>query len=122
MLRTNSTKYLRNWERYLEGVLDEEEGATLADKLHNVADRFRRTANYPHNLRKFPHTQARLADWLVGLPLGFPFYFSEVMRDAAMLHDAQPIPGNKQDAIFAQWFSHCALMLIRVAKLKGVEI
>jgi O6-methylguanine-DNA--protein-cysteine methyltransferase len=122
VLKTHSKQYLANWTAYLDECLDVEqtEGKPLTAKLAFAVSDFRRVANHPYGLRKFPNTQDRLADYLAGLPFGFAFSYNDILKAASKLHGSA-IPANKADTVCEQWFDHCAMMLITIAKKHGLS-
>jgi hypothetical protein len=75
--RTNSN-HVRGLIRahIMESVTDGEgdQFPTLTDAAAHVRAEFERVAGYPANLRRFPNTEERFADYLGGLPYSFEFY------------------------------------------------
>lgn len=47
--------------------------ATLPEAVARLRDEFARVADYPNNLHRFPNSQDRFHDYLMGIPFGFEF-------------------------------------------------
>jgi len=64
----------------LENVLDENENEfkNIDEASQYVADEFKRVADYPYNLQKYPNNQKRFTDYLQGIPFGFYFYNDDI--------------------------------------------
>jgi hypothetical protein len=77
-MKTNSkiVKELIN-KHILECVTDEngQRYTLLQDAKNRLNNEFKRVANYPYNLQKFPNNQDRFSDYLLGLPFDFEYSY-----------------------------------------------
>lgn len=123
MLRTNSKQYETNFAAYVADCIEIEDkpDATLSEKLAYALHRFEAEYGYPAAKKSHPNHQARLAQWLAGLPLHFAFSYCDITETACKLHQDNNIPGKTMEKILGQWFDHCALMLLRLAAKQGIK-
>lgn len=64
----------------LECVTDEngQNYTLLADAKNRLNNEFKRVANYPYNLQKFPNNQDRFSDYMQGIPFNFEYSYYEI--------------------------------------------
>ena len=80
-ISTNSKEVREAIKKHiLENVLDENENEfkNIDEASQYVADEFKRVADYPYNLQKYPNNQKRFTDYLQGIPFGFYFYNDDI--------------------------------------------
>ena len=124
MLSTHSAQYLANFTAMLNDAIDidGDESAPLAHKLAHVAARFSSEYDCPRNRQLYLNNQECVAQWLAGLPIGIAYSYDDIIKQAAKLHGVRDFPAKLADKITAQWFGHCAMMLLRIAANNGVTI
>lgn len=66
---------------------------TFEEAKNHLKAEFERVANYPYNLKKFPNTQDRFADYLAGLPFNFEF---ETYKQEEFINGLGINPTNKE--------------------------
>jgi len=88
---------------------------TPKDKIDYVFIEFNRVANYPYNLQRIPNNQARLADYLMGLPFGFDFANYRILE---LAKEWGGLPENatkkQEDRILDNYWSFMALQLLQI--------
>ena len=99
MLKINTKKYLSNVRTYIIESIPEEWGTTDAEKLKELKSEFERVANHPYNLHKLPNEQARLADYLMGLPIDLDFYNTDILQRDKQLREYTDDLTDKQENI-----------------------
>lgn len=124
LLKTNSAAYVAAWERYTSDCIDidGDESPDLYAKLCHASRRFHSEFCYPANMCRYPNVQTRLTEYLQGLPFHFAFTYSDIVATACKLHGVQSLNDRQESMVQLEWFRHCALMLLRVAKRNGVEL
>ena len=90
---------------------------TDTDRVNWVMADFIRVANYPHNMRNIPNNQARIADWLMGLPGVIRINYTDYdIIELAKKWGA--LPDNPTDKacekIVSNWFNYIAFKFMQL--------
>ena len=75
-VKTNSKQVREQIKQHvIDRVMDENEESfkTFEEAKNRLLSEFKRVANYPNNLQRFPNNQDRFSDYLNGLPFNFEF-------------------------------------------------
>lgn len=75
-VRTNSKEVREKVRQHiLDSVYDYEENKfdNFQDASQHLTDEFKRVADHPYNLKRFPNNQKRFQDYLQGIPFNFEF-------------------------------------------------
>jgi hypothetical protein len=75
-VRTNSKEVREKVRKHiLDSVYDYEENQfpNFQDASQHLTDEFKRVADHPYNLKRFPNNQKRFQDYLQGIPFNFEF-------------------------------------------------
>lgn len=115
MLKTNSNKFKQNFRNeILADINGDVDHLSDSEKLHYLAETIERQINYPYNLKRYPNTQERLADYLSGLAFNFcEAYPDQIIKQAERLVEGK-FPDKKHDKIIENYFSFMALHLMRL--------
>ena len=119
MLKTNSKKYLINIRTYLSSAIDGTdngvETTTPAQKLAFLFETFDNEFNHKYNVKAYPNTQDRLAQWLAGLPsaISLPFYCYDIIELAKELQEVDTYTKKMEDRICENYFNHMAYHLLK---------
>ena len=119
MLKTNSKKYLINIRTYLASAIDGTdygvETTTPAQKLAFLFETFDNEFNHKYNVKAYPNTQDRLAQWLAGLPsaISLPFYCYDIIELAKELQEVDTYTKKMEDRICENYFNHMAYHLLK---------
>ena len=119
LMKTNTNKYKANVFKYLLDSIEFEDldGIEISDnqKIDYLFGTYESEFG-KWNKKRYPNHQERLAQWLMGLPscIGIVFYNYDILILAAKLHEIDAIPKDKEDIILNNYFSHMAMMLIRL--------
>ena len=82
-MRTNSKEVRKQIKQHiLDCVADIEENSynNIDDAAKRVAWEFKRVADHPYNLNRFPVNQERFSDYLNGLPFSFHYSFYDIAQ------------------------------------------
>ena len=119
MLKTNSKKYLINIRTYLSSAIDGTdygvETTTPAQKLAFLFETFDNEFNHKYNVKAYPNTQDRLAQWLAGLPsaISLPFYCYDIIELAKELQEVDTYTKKMEDRICKNYFNFMAYHLLK---------
>lgn len=120
-MKTNTNAYKALIRAYiLNSVYDYAGPETVQDKARHIWAMFDSTYNYPENRRRYPATQARVAEWLAGLPLNIAYLNSDILDLAETWH-GDTFEGARADRIVSNWFNHVAFHLIGLWKFAGID-
>ena len=115
MLKTNTNKYKQNIKKYIVDCIPEEWGESESEKLNTLKEEFKRVADHPYNLKRYPNNQERLADYLSGLPINIDFTNYDILqRDKQLREYTQDLPEKKQDKIISNYFNFMAYQIMRI--------
>tara|TARA_R100001163_G_C4912260_1_gene96090 strand:- start:74 stop:478 length:405 start_codon:yes stop_codon:yes gene_type:complete len=115
MLKTNSKKFKLNFRNeILANINDDVENLSDIDKLKYLAETIEKQINYAYNLKRYPNTQQRLANYLSGLAFGFCEGYSHKMIEQAERLIEGKFPENKKDKIIENYYSFIALHLMKL--------
>ena len=121
--RLNSKHVTTIADQYILDCIDTDEPMTDVEKLQYLADYFIESACYPYNLKRIPNHQARLADWLMGLPIGIDF---EHYRIIQLAKEWQTIPQDAseklEDKVIANWFNFMAFRILKLWEKYNIEL
>ena len=83
---------------------------------------FKNEYNYPHNKKRFPNLQDRIADCLRGLPsyISIDFYPHAIIENGKNWGLCNT--DKKENEFVENWFSFIALRLIQIANKVGYNI
>lgn len=116
-LRTNSKEFIRRMDEYLTTALadvDATEPQTTAQVAAYSKDYFERVSNHAYNLRQYPNTQERLANWLQGLPFHLPFSWEDIIDLAVRLGTLEPdAPEKKQDRVVDNYYRFMSYHILK---------
>lgn len=115
MLKTNSNKFKLNFRNEILADINEDvDHLSDSEKLHYLAETIEKQINYAYNLKRYPNTQERLADYLSGLAFNFcEAYPDQIIKQAERLVEGK-FPAKKHDQIIENYFSFMALHLMRL--------
>ena len=119
MLKTNSKKYLINIRTYLVNAIDSTdygiETTTPVQKLTFLFETFDSEFNHKYNIKRYPNTQDRLAQWLAGLPsaISLPFYYNDIIELAKELQEVDTYTQKMKDKICQNYFNFMAYHLLK---------
>ena len=90
----------------LESVYDENENTfkTFESAAKHLNDDFKRVANHPYNIKRFPNVVNRFLDYLQGLPFWFPAYNSEIedfLNSLGINHENKEYSSDKSWNLYA---------------------
>jgi len=77
-VKTNSKQVKEQIKQHIIDCVTDEEGnnySTFGKAKERLLSEFKRVANYPNNLQRFPNNQDRFSDYLNGLPFNFEFTY-----------------------------------------------
>lgn len=104
-------------------TFDDCEGMSAAQKVAAVKAEFERVANYPYNLQRSPNTQARLADYLAGLPLSIAYTNNDILQLAVEWGSIPEDFTDKQaEKIINNYFNFMAAKLLQLFNAKPESI
>ena len=124
-LRTNTKGYNARIKKYILDSIDFDHLPTETDeeKINSLLSEFERVANYPYNLQKLPNIQDRLADYLMGLPIGLEYTNYEILELTKKLHDVKELTEAQEDNILASYWKHIAFKILSINnKLKAFKL
>ena len=115
MLKTNSNKFKLNFKNeILANINDDVENLSDIEKLHYLAETIERQINYAYNVKRYPNTQERLANYLSGLAFDFcEGYPHTIIKQAERLIEGK-FPEKKQDQIIENYYMFMALHLMKL--------
>lgn len=120
-MKTNSNAYKALIRAYiLNSVYDYAGPETVQDKARHIWAMFDTTYNYPDNRRRIPNTQARVAEWLSGLPLNIAYANGDILELAELWH-GEPFDDEKAEKIVSGWFNHVAFHLMGLWERAGIN-
>ena len=115
MLKTNSNKFKLNFRNEILADINKDvDHLSDSEKLHYLAETIERQINYPYNLKRYPNTRERLADYLSGLAFNFcEAYPDQIIKQAERLVEGK-FPEKKKDQIVENYFLFIAGHLMRL--------
>ena len=115
MLKTNSNKFKLNFKNEILADINEDvDSWSESEKLHYLAETIERQINYAYNVKRYPNTQERLANYLSGLAFGFcEAYPDQIIKQAERLVEGK-FPEKKHDLIVENYFMFMALHLMKL--------
>lgn len=123
-MKTNTNTYCQAFENYTLCCIEDLDNGTdfddIKDCLAYAIERYNSEFNLDYNKRRTPNHQARLADYIAGLPFGFAFCNDDILAVYKQLH-GEPCEPKKEQKIIEGWWSHLALMLERIASKHGLS-
>jgi len=118
MKRTNTNDFKSVVFQYLADSAYGFDG-TQAESAQHIRNRFESEFKHPDNKRRTPNHQARVADWLSGLPLNIAAYYVDIIAVSEKWHDCQ-LTEKQADSICENWFNFLAFNLIQLWAKHGV--
>lgn len=114
--RTNTNDFLNLIKTDLLNWIDFEDlpSETEKDKLNSLYEEFKRVANHPYNLKRFPNETNRFADYLSGLPIAIPFYYYDIIEQSKKWHEVETLTEKQADKIQNDWFRFIASKYLRL--------
>jgi hypothetical protein len=108
--------------RYLLDSIDSCEAESLPDdsaKARYIFDRFTKEYDYPDNRRRYASTQAMLADWLSGLPLGIECYNGPIIALCESWYG--PLSDKQADKLLEVWWNFWGFKLVQMWRHFGIS-
>jgi hypothetical protein len=120
MPRTNSKQFRQLVQAHiLAGVYDFEGDDTA--KARHIWARFNSEFNYSENRQRTPQTQARVADWLSGLPLHIACANWEIL-ELTEAWRGEPLRAERaKDSALENWFNLLAFNLLDLWTRAGID-
>jgi len=113
-VRSNSNQVREKVRQHiLENVYDydENEFDNFNDASQHLTSEFKRVADYPNNISRFPNNQKRFRDYLQGIPFNFYFYDDDIED---FLNGLGINPKNKKYSSDQMWDLYSYLILKEV--------
>lgn len=116
----NNSKNFRDLVKahILAGVYDFEGDDTA--RARHIWARFNSEYNYPENITRTPNTQARVAEWLSGLPLHVACANWEIL-ELTEKWEGRKLTEAQEDRALAQWFGLLAFNLLAIWTANGIN-
>ena len=98
---------------------------TDAEKLQFLVDTFNHEYSFTDNLKRYPNTQDRLKNWIMGLPSSFNIDFSyfDIIRVSTDLNLIPIDATQKQkDKIISNWFNLIAYKTIVLMRKNNISL
>ena len=128
-LRTNSKEFMNRFAAYFKDTMetrisdynesaghDEYNEDSLTDCLTVFWQAFDEEVNYTYNKKRWPNLQARVANWLQGLPIGIAYTNVGIIDAAKSLGSVDENSTQKKiDAIVNNWFEFFAGKVIELS-------
>lgn len=114
--KTNSKIVKELVRNYIQETVyneNEEIFQTFEEAAEELNSEFKRVANYPYNLKKFPNVVDRFLDYLQGLPFWFPQH-NEDVND--FLNSLGINPENKEFKSCKMWSLYALLIYREIEK------
>ena len=86
---------------------------TEENRAQHIRDRFEGEFNHDYNKRAFPNNQARVADWLAGLPLSIDYTNHQIIQTVQDWHGCT-LTDKQCETVVSNWWSHLAFKLIQL--------
>jgi hypothetical protein len=104
---TNGAAFRATVRAYLQQACEGGMGA--------AEDAFAAEYDHPANIRRTPDKQARVAEWLAGLPAacGVEYRNGAIIEIAEWWHGVGGMTERQKDRIISNWFNFCAFHLVR---------
>ncbi len=119
-MRTNSKEYRALIRSHiLEGLYDFE-GDDEA-RARRIFENFTQEYDYPYNRKRTPNHQARIAEWLSGLPLNIAYSNFDICQLYETWH-GEKLTDRKAARIIENWFNHCAFHLLKLWEDQGLRV
>jgi hypothetical protein len=120
-MRTNSKAYHEAMKAHiLGGIYDFTGPDDEASRARHIWARFHSEYNYADNIKRTPNTQARVAEWLAGLPLNIAYANGDILEWIEQT-TGQTLSERRADAAISGWFSHVAFHLMRAWEAHGIN-
>lgn len=120
MKNTNTKEFKEKVFTYLCDSLYDFEGDREA-RVRRIWEKFQSEFNYPYNRQRTPNLQARVADWLQGLPLNIDFSYVDILARAEEWHECK-LTEKQAETIENNWFNFLALKLLQMCKAHGIDV
>ncbi len=124
-VKTNSKEFNEKYFAYiLESISFEDfDPKNDKEKMELFWIEFDRVANHAYNRKKFPNTQDRISDYLMGLPFHFKFENYEILEFAIELGSLSPDATEKQkDRVLENYWRLTAFKIIQLSKKLGIDV
>lgn len=121
-MKTNTNAYralIRN--HIVNGLYDYEGPDTEADRARHIFEKFTREYDYIDNRKRTPNHQARVAEWLSGLPLNIAYSNFDICQLYEAWH-GESLSDAKAEKIISNWFNHCAFHLLTMWESHGLKV
>lgn len=123
-MKTNSKEFTQKIENYILEIIQSNDVAlnTIQKKLDFCREKFEIEFNHEYNKKRYPNTQKRVAEWLMGLPISIEY---ENYRIIELAKEWGSIPNDAseklEDIVISNWFNLVAFKLIRLSEKFGVK-
>lgn len=126
-MKTNTNAYKALIRAHiLESIYDYEGEDSERAKAEWIFNKFAREYDYPDNRKRTPNDQARVAEWLAGLPLNIAYSNYDIIKLYEAWHGEtigdDKAGDAKADRIIANWFNHVAFHLIKLWEDHGLKL
>lgn len=125
IVRINSKEFWKRFQGYfMECVTDDgNEFDSVEKALGYFWSRFSVEFNYAYNKKRIPNLQARIADYLQGLPFGFDWNYPGIIEAAKRLGTAdENTPEKKLDKINENWFKWLAAKIMQFSEKNDINV
>jgi hypothetical protein len=120
-MNTNSKVFRAHVKAHiLQGVYDYAGEDSDTARACHIWAMFNSAYNYPDNVKRIPNTQARVAEWLAGLPLNIAFADCDILELSESWHGAAH-DEKTAERVVANWFNLLAMHLLRIWSNAGIN-
>ena len=126
-VKTNSKAFNTLAYQYILDAINSEDIELNSDteKLQYLANEFKSAANYEFNLKRYPNTQDRFADWIAGLPSSFSIDFTnyDILQLAVKWNSlADTTNEDKNFKVLNNWFNLIAFKVMQLMSKHNIDI
>lgn len=93
---------------------------TELEKINYFVDRFSKEYNDPYNKKRWPNTQDRIKEYLMGLPFGIDYENYRII-EIGKLWGFCGTPA-KENSFVSNWFNVCAFRIIQLCQRNGINV
>ena len=116
---TNTKEFKATVFAYLCNALYDFEG-TPEERATRIWEKFSREYDYPDNRKRIPNLQARVAEWLSGLPLNVDYSYFDVRQTSQAWHECE-LTEKQADMVCANWFNFLAFKTLQLWQSVGID-
>lgn len=119
MKNTNTKQFKATVFAYLCDSLYDFEG-NEAERVARILEKFESEYNYPESRKRTPNLQARVAEWLSGLPLNIDYSYPDIKATAESWHECQ-LTEKQIDRVRENWFNFLAFKTLQMWQAHGLR-